>query len=68
LFYRTALFYADFPRALQLCDYIFELAQRFNAFYENCPVLQAPSPEARTCRAQLCALTAGQLCGGYRLA
>jgi arginyl-tRNA synthetase len=46
-------------RRPQLCDYLFELAQRFNAFYERCPVLQAPTPEARATRTQLCALTAG---------
>lgn len=38
---------------------MFELAQRFNQFYESCPVLQAETPELRASRAALCALTAG---------
>ena len=46
---------------LQLCDYIFELSQRFNQFYECCPVLQAESAELRHSRVQLCALTAGTI-------
>ena len=44
-----------------LCDYLFELAQIFNRFYESCPVTQAPTPELAASRAKLCAATAGAL-------
>ncbi|GAB95179.1 arginyl-tRNA synthetase [Kineosphaera limosa] len=40
----------------RLCTYLFELAQAFSAFYENCPVLKADEP-TRTSRLALCALT-----------
>jgi arginyl-tRNA synthetase len=45
----------------KLCDYIFELSQRFNVFYENCPVTTAPSEEQKQSRAALCAVTANSL-------
>jgi hypothetical protein len=45
----------------RLCDYIFELSQRFNQFYENCPVANAPSPEEKASRAALCDATASTL-------
>jgi arginyl-tRNA synthetase len=44
-----------------LCDYLFELAQIFNRFYELCPVLKAESDEVRASRATLCAATAAAL-------
>ena len=44
-----------------LCDYLFELAQIFNRFYESCPVLKAESDEVRASRATLCAATAAAL-------
>ncbi|UCD49434.1 MAG: arginine--tRNA ligase [Phycisphaerales bacterium] len=40
-----------------LTSYLFELAQKFSAFYTNCPVLDAP-PEKRPTRLLLCDLTA----------
>jgi arginyl-tRNA synthetase len=40
-----------------LCNYLFELAGRFTAFYENCPVLKA-DPAVRDSRLALCDLTA----------
>jgi arginyl-tRNA synthetase len=40
-----------------LCNYLFELAGRFTAFYENCPVLKA-EPAVRDSRLALCDLTA----------
>jgi arginyl-tRNA synthetase len=40
-----------------LCEYLYELATRFSAFYEQCPVLKAEEP-ARTDRLMLSALTA----------
>ncbi|KAJ1433816.1 tRNA synthetases class I (R)-domain-containing protein, partial [Ochromonadaceae sp. CCMP2298] len=43
----------------KMCDYIFELSQKFNQFYEHCPVIKADSPQLQVSRAALCALTAG---------
>ena len=40
----------------RLCAYLFELAQTFSAFYENCPVLKADRDEVRESRLSLCAL------------
>lgn len=44
-----------------LCDYLFDLSQRFNQFYENCSVNNAESNELRCSRASLCAATAETL-------
>lgn len=41
----------------RLCQYLFELSQKFNQFYDRCPVLQAEEP-SRTSRLILCDLTA----------
>src|SRR5579871_3057772 len=41
----------------RLCQYLFELSQKFNQFYEQCPVLVA-EPELRGSRLALCDLTA----------
>jgi arginyl-tRNA synthetase len=46
---------------LQICDYLFELSQKFNQFYEHCPVLKADNEETRRDRAALCTLTSGTL-------
>jgi arginyl-tRNA synthetase len=40
-----------------LCNYLYELAGRFTAFYENCPVLKADDA-TRASRLALCDLTA----------
>jgi arginyl-tRNA synthetase len=40
-----------------LCNYLFELAGHFTAFYENCPVLKS-GPAQRASRLVLCGLTA----------
>jgi arginyl-tRNA synthetase len=40
-----------------LCNYLYELAGKFTAFYENCPVLKADEP-TRASRLALCDLTA----------
>ena len=45
----------------KLCDFIFELSQRFNVFYENCPVAKAETEEQKRSRAVLCAVTANTL-------
>jgi arginyl-tRNA synthetase len=50
----------------QLCLYLFELSQKFNQFYDRCPVLQAEDPQ-RTSRLMLCHLTARTLKLGLSL-
>ena len=40
-----------------LCNYLYELAGKFTAFYENCPVLKADD-STRASRLALCDLTA----------
>lgn len=40
----------------RLCGYLFDLAQAFSAFYENCPVLKADTDELKESRLTLCAL------------
>jgi arginyl-tRNA synthetase len=44
----------------RLCQYLFELSQKFNQFYDRCSVLQASEPQ-RTSRLILCDLTARTL-------
>ncbi len=41
----------------KLCNYLFDLAQDFTAFYEHCPVMKADDP-VRTSRLALCDVTA----------
>ncbi len=50
----------------KLCTYLFELAQRFTAFYEACPVLTAPADQ-REQRLVLCELSARTLALGLGL-
>lgn len=50
----------------RLCQYLFELSQKFNQFYEQCSVLQAEEPQ-RTSRLVLCDLTARSLQLGLAL-
>ncbi len=50
----------------RLCQYLFELSQKFNQFYDRCPVLQAAEP-LRTSRLALCDLTARTLKLGLSL-
>ncbi|WP_071517683.1 arginine--tRNA ligase [Geitlerinema sp. PCC 9228] len=50
----------------RLCQYLFELSQKFNQFYDRCPVLQAEEPQ-RTSRLMLCYLTARTLKLGLSL-
>ncbi len=50
----------------RLCQYLFELSQKFNQFYDRCTVLQAEEP-ARTSRLVLCDLTARSLKLGLSL-
>ncbi len=55
---------ADY-RPNQLTGYLFELANRFSSFYENCPVLKAETPELLASRLTLCDLTAKVLKAGF---
>jgi arginyl-tRNA synthetase len=50
----------------RLCQYLFELSQKFNQFYDRCPVLSAEEP-LRTSRLTLCDLTARTLKLGLSL-
>jgi len=71
-----ALELAQFPRVVQrtaetlkphrLCQYLFELATAFTAFYQACPVLRAEEP-VRSSRLALCMLTARVLAKGLDL-
>jgi arginyl-tRNA synthetase len=50
----------------RLCNYLFELSQVFNRFYDQVPVLKADEP-ARSSRLALCRLSADTLKLGLRL-
>ncbi len=50
----------------RLCLYLFELSQKFNQFYDKCPVLQAEEPQ-RISRLILCNLSARTLKLGLSL-
>ncbi|MBX6167189.1 MAG: arginine--tRNA ligase [Thermobispora bispora] len=58
---------ADLSEPHRLCGYLFELAQAFTAFYENCPVLKAEDEEVRRSRLALSALTLRILLQGLDL-
>ena len=51
----------------RLCGYLFELAQAFSAFYENCPVLKAETDELRESRLTLSALVLRTMVTGLDL-
>ncbi|NUP48131.1 MAG: arginine--tRNA ligase [Catenulispora sp.] len=51
----------------RLATYLYTLAQTFSDFYENCPVVKAPSDEVRENRAALVRLTADTLKLGLEL-
>ena len=50
----------------RLCEYLYELSQKFNQFYDKCPVLKAEE-SVRTSRLVLCDLTARTLQLGLSL-
>ncbi len=50
----------------RLCQYLFELSQKFSSFYDSCPVLKAEEP-SRTSRLMLSDLTARTLKLGLSL-
>jgi arginyl-tRNA synthetase len=51
----------------RLCNYLYEVAAVYTAFYDACPVLKAPDAETRRSRLALCALTAATLKTGLGL-
>jgi arginyl-tRNA synthetase len=50
----------------RLCQYLFELGQKYNQFFEQCPVLTSEEPE-RSSRLSLCYITAKTLKLGLNL-
>ena len=48
----------------RLCGHLFSLATAFSAFFQHCPVLQAPDDETRLSRLRMCALTGRALESG----
>jgi arginyl-tRNA synthetase len=50
-----------------LTDYLFDLANAFSTFFEECPVLKAESPPRRDSRLAICDLTAQTLKLGLEL-
>ncbi|WP_210603877.1 arginine--tRNA ligase [Brevibacterium oceani] len=48
----------------RLCTYLFDLAQAFTSFYEQCPVLIADTPELRASRLRLSAIVLEVLVAG----
>ncbi|MEO0967684.1 MAG: arginine--tRNA ligase [Cyanobacteria bacterium J06639_18] len=50
----------------RLCEYLYQLSDKFNKFYEQCPVLKVEEPR-RTSRLALCDLTARTLYLGLSL-
>ena len=57
---------ADDDKPNWLTSYLYELAGKFSAFYDNCPVLQSAEPQ-RSSRLQLCRLTADVMQRGLNL-
>jgi arginyl-tRNA synthetase len=72
-----ALAIAQLPEALELVaadyrpnhltSYLFELANRYSSFFEQCPVLKAESEALRISRLKLCDLTARTIRLGLHL-
>ena len=50
----------------RLCEYLYQLSDKFNKFYEQCPVLKVEEPQ-KTSRLALCKLTARTLYLGLSL-
>lgn len=57
----------DDYRPNQLTNYLFELANRYSVFYEQCPVLKAENEGLRQSRLLLCDLTARTIRQGLEL-
>jgi len=50
-----------------VCNYLYELGQKFNAFYEVCPIQKAESEELKNSRLALVKATGQVLKNGLRL-
>jgi arginyl-tRNA synthetase len=50
-----------------LCAYLYDVAGLFSSFYENCPILNAETPEQMQSRLRLAALTGRTLKQGLEL-
>jgi arginyl-tRNA synthetase len=48
----------------RLCQYLYDLAQAYSAFFQNCPVLQAEDAATMASRLRLCDLTGRVLADG----
>jgi len=55
---------ADSLEPHRLCNYLYDLARDFSAFFEACPVLRAETEALRDARLRLCRLTARVLGAG----
>jgi arginyl-tRNA synthetase len=61
---------ADTGRSLEphrLCTYLYDLADVFNTFYQECPVLKAPEEPLRRSRLRLCHMVRRVLADGLDL-
>jgi len=61
---------ADVARTLEphrLCSYLSDLANAYNTFYQQCPVLKAEDDSIRASRLRLCALVKNVLADGLDL-
>jgi arginyl-tRNA synthetase len=54
-------------RPHKMCNYLFDTAVAYSAFYERCPVLGAAEPELRRSRLALCELTSRVITQGLDL-
>jgi arginyl-tRNA synthetase len=48
----------------RVCQFLYDLAGAYSAFYTNCPVLTAPDPATRASRLRLCSLASRLLADG----
>jgi arginyl-tRNA synthetase len=55
---------ADAAEPHRLCQFLYELAGAYSAFYTNCPILTAETPEARASRLRLCSVASRLLADG----
>lgn len=51
----------------RVCQYLFELAQQFSSFYDQCHVLNAPDPVTLASRLRLCSITGRVLADGMNV-
>ena len=61
---------ADVARYLEphrLCQYLYDLANAYSTFYQNCPVLKAPDEAVRNSRLRFCDLVRRVLADGLNL-